>query len=101
MQAFGNIIAQAGHCWKRVYEGLLGRPSVQEQWNGAVLAPEEMLLCGLFFNHHFQMSGDVLVQLYRDAEFAERFQRFMQLDFPPVNIKAFLGEGFCDIAGRN
>ena len=64
-------------------------------------SPMEMLLRGLFFNHDFQMGGDVLVQLYWDGEFAQRLQLLMQLDFPPVNIKAFLGQGFRDIAGRN
>src|SRR5438132_6906223 len=59
------------------------------------------LFHGFLLDDDLQVSRHVTVKLYGDRELAQRFDRFVKLDFPPIHVEAFLGERVRDITGSN
>lgn len=60
------------------------------------------LLCNRFFvDHNFQVRSHVLMQLDGDDEFADRLERFVQLDLPAIDVEALLLERLGNVASRD
>src|SRR5919197_928412 len=57
------------------------------------------LFDGFFLDQDLQVSGNVLMKLDGDSEFAQGLQRFVELDLAAVYVEALLLESFGDIAG--
>ena len=67
-----------------------GRPSLH--------SAELLFRCCFFSNHNLQVRGYIFVQLDRDDELADGFQRFVQLNFAAIDVEALFLETFGNVA---